>query len=89
MAISSSTRQQLVRDNRLHEKDTGSPEVQVALLTSHIKMLTEHLRLHPKDFSSRRGLLFKVNRRNKLLKNLLRNDTTRYTAVVGKFELRR
>jgi small subunit ribosomal protein S15 len=89
MAISSSTRQQLVRDNRTHEKDTGSPEVQVALLTEQIKMLTEHLRTHPKDYSSRRGLLFKVNRRNKLLKYLQRNDTKRYAAVVGKFELRR
>lgn len=89
MAISSSTRQQLVRDNRTHEKDTGSPEVQVALLTEQIKMLTEHLKLHPKDFSSRRGLLFKVNRRNKLLKYLQRNDTARYSALVGKFELRR
>ena len=89
MAISSSTRQQLVSDNRTHEKDTGSPEVQVALLTAHIKMLTEHLRMHPKDYSSRRGLLFKVNRRNKLLKYLQRNDTKRYSTVVDKFELRR
>jgi small subunit ribosomal protein S15 len=89
MAVSPSARQQLVRDNRTHDKDTGSPEVQVALLTEEIKALTEHLRQHPKDFSSRRGLLFMVNRRNKLLKYLQRVDAKRYAAVVAKFELRR
>lgn len=89
MAITSTHRQQLVRDHRNHEKDTGSPEVQVAILTGEIKALTEHLRLHPKDFSSRRGLLFKVNRRNRLLKYLQRVDTTRYAGIVGKLELRR
>lgn len=89
MAISSSVRQQLVRDHRTHDKDTGSPEVQVAVLTEQIKALTEHLRLHPKDYSSRRGLLFMVNRRNKLLKYLQRVDATRYSAVVAKLELRR
>lgn len=89
MAISSTTRQQLVRDHRNHEKDTGSPEVQVAILTNEIKALTEHLRLHPKDFSSRRGLLFKVNRRNRLMKYLQRVDTKRYAELVQKLELRR
>jgi len=89
MALSSPVRQQLVRDHRTHEKDTGSPEVQVALLTEQIKALTEHLRTHPKDYSSRRGLLFKVNRRNKLLRYLQRVDASRYSALVAKLDLRR
>jgi len=89
MAISSTFRQQLVRDHRTHDKDTGSPEVQVAILTEQIKALTEHLRVHPKDYSSRRGLLFKVNRRNRLLKYLQRVDTGRYAGIVEKLALRR
>ncbi len=89
MAITSSDRQRLVKDNRTHEKDTGSPEVQIALLTEQIKALTNHLRIHPKDYSSRRGLLFQVNRRNKLLRYLQRNDVQRYAAIVAKLDLRR
>lgn len=89
MAISTTFRQQLIRDHRTHDKDTGSPEVQVALLTEQIKALTEHLRTHSKDFSSRRGLLFKVNRRNRLLKYLQRVDTKRYVELVQRLELRR
>lgn len=89
MAITSTERQRLVQDNRTHESDTGSPEVQIALLTEQIKALTEHMRTHPKDFSSRRGLLFQVNRRNKLLRYLQRNAQERYVAIVAKLQLRR
>jgi len=71
------------------EGDTGSPEVQVALLTERIKDLTEHLRGFPKDNHSRRGLLKLVSRRNQLLKYLTREDRTRYQQVIGRLGLRK
>lgn len=89
MTVSDATRQKLIQENRTHDKDTGSPEVQIAILSEEIKDLTSHLQLHPKDYSSRRGLLFKVNRRNKLLKYLQRVDAKRHAAVATKFDLRR
>ncbi len=78
-----------IADNRLHETDTGSPEVQVALLTERISHLTEHLKTHKKDHHSRRGLLMLVGRRRRLLKYLRDNDVDRYRALIAKLGLRR
>jgi small subunit ribosomal protein S15 len=79
----------IVTEHRTHDKDTGSPEVQIALLTTRINELTEHLKTHKKDHSSRRGLLKMVSRRNSLLKYLTRADRTRYTAIIQKLGLRK
>jgi small subunit ribosomal protein S15 len=89
MPLSSTTRKQLIDRHRVHDQDTGSPEVQISILSEHIKLLTEHLRTHARDYSSRRGLLQKVNRRNKLLRYLERNHHDRYLAITEKLELRR
>ena len=78
-----------ITDYRLHETDTGSPEVQVALLTERINHLTDHLKVHPKDHHSRRGLLVLVGRRRRLLDYLRRNDVERYRALIAKLGLRR
>ena len=78
-----------IADHRLHESDTGSPGVQVALLTSRIDHLTEHLKVHDKDHHSRRGLLMLVGRRRRLLDYLRRNDVARYRALIAKLGLRR
>ena len=74
---------------KLHEQDTGSGEVQVALLTSRIKELTEHLKNHKKDHSSRRGLIMMVNKRRKLLTYLQKQDESRYQQLIEKLGLRR
>ncbi len=79
----------IVSDFRVHEKDTGSPEVQIALLTKRINELTEHLKIHKKDFSSRRGLLKMVGNRNSLLKYLIRVDRERYQQTITKLGLRK
>lgn len=79
----------VIADNRLHETDTGSPEVQVALLTDRINHLTEHLKVHAKDHHSRRGLLMLVGRRRRLLEYLRRNNVERYRALIAKLGLRR
>ena len=79
----------IVEDYRQHERDTGSPEVQVAILTARIKELTEHLKIHNKDHSSRRGLLKMVGRRTSLLKYLANKDRRRYQGVIGRLGLRR
>src|SRR4029079_6886135 len=78
-----------ITEHRLHETDTGSPEVQVALLTGRINHLTEHLKMHKKDHHSRRGLLMLVGRRRRLLDYLRRNDVERYRALIAKLGLRR
>ena len=75
--------------HRLHDSDTGSPEVQIALLTERIKSLTEHLRTYQNDNHSRRGLLKLVGQRRRLLAYLVRNDVDRYRAVIGRLGLRR
>jgi small subunit ribosomal protein S15 len=75
--------------HHLHATDTGSPEVQVALLTERINHLTEHLKVHSKDHHSRRGLLTMVGRRRRLLDYLRRNDVERYRALIAKLGLRR
>ncbi len=71
----------------IHEKDTGSPEVQIALLTKRIQELTEHLKIHKKDLSSRRGLLGLVNKRRKLLMYLMKKDEKRYQKITEKLGL--
>lgn len=78
-----------IEQHRLHETDTGSPEVQVAILTERINHLTEHLKVHKKDHHSRRGLLMLVGRRRRLLDYLRRNDVERYRALIAKLGLRR
>ena len=89
MAITKDLRKKLVSDHRTHDNDSGSPEVQIALLTADIENLTEHMKVHRKDFHSRRGLLQKVNRRNKLLRYLNRTAHDRYLAITQKLGLRR
>jgi small subunit ribosomal protein S15 len=79
----------IVDEYATHEGDTGSPEVQIALLTERIKSLTEHLRSYPKDNHSRRGLLKLVGQRRRLLAYLVRNDVDRYRAVISSLGLRR
>jgi len=83
------TKQQLVTDYALKEGDTGSPEVQIALLTERIKGLTDHLRSFPKDNHSRRGLLKLVGQRRRLLAYLMKKDSARYRVVIGRLGLRR
>ena len=82
-------RQNIIGEFRINDKDTGSPEVQIALLTDRISTLTEHLRGHKKDHASRRGLLKMVGRRNALLKYLAKTSKERYTSVIGRLGLRK
>jgi small subunit ribosomal protein S15 len=82
-------KESIIVDNAVHEGDTGSPEVQIALLTERIRGLTEHLRSFPKDNHSRRGLLKLVGHRRRLLAYLMRNDNDRYRAVISRLGLRR
>jgi small subunit ribosomal protein S15 len=89
MSINAPEKNKIVSEYRTHEKDTGSPEVQIALLTRRITELTEHLKTHKKDHSSRRGLLKMVGRRNDLLKYLTRVDRTRYQQIIGRLGLRK
>jgi small subunit ribosomal protein S15 len=79
----------VIAEHRLHDSDTGSPEVQIALLTQRINHLTDHLRVHKKDFHSRRGLLMLVGRRRRLLDYVRKNDVERYRAIVATHGLRR
>lgn len=80
---------QIVRDFETHEGDTGSPEVQVAILTKRINDLTEHLKTHKKDHSSRRGLLKMVGNRSALLRYVRENDVKRYQAIISRLGLRK
>ncbi len=89
MAITAEDKNVLVGQYRLHEKDTGSPEVQIALLSSRIQHLTEHLKVHSKDHSSRRGLLKMVGARSALLKFLTKTDRGRYQSVIDRLGLRK
>ncbi|MFM7537896.1 MAG: 30S ribosomal protein S15 [Acidimicrobiales bacterium] len=83
------SKQSTIEANRLHASDTGSPEVQIALLTDRINQLTEHLKLHKKDHHSRRGLLMLVGRRRRMLDYVRATDVERYRAIVAKLGLRR
>ncbi|MFZ2664022.1 MAG: 30S ribosomal protein S15 [Patescibacteria group bacterium] len=87
MALIKEKKAQIIKTSRLHDADTGSPEVQVALLTEKISKLSEHLKLHKKDNHSRRGLLQMVNKRRRLLAYLKRKDEERYGQVVEKLDL--
>jgi small subunit ribosomal protein S15 len=80
---------EIIKSNQQGAKDTGSPEVQVALITGRINHLTEHLRDHRKDFHSRRGLIMLTNRRRKLLNYLKSSDLDRYNALIVKLNLRK
>ena len=79
----------IVHDFETHDKDTGSPEVQIALLTRRINDLTEHLKSHKKDHSSRRGLLKMVGTRSALLKYVNKKDSTRYQGIISRLGLRK
>ena len=89
MALSAEQKKQILAEYGLHESDTGSPEVQVAILTSRINTLTEHFKAHHKDNHSRRGLLMMVNKRRSLLDYLNRKDSARYAALIQALGLRR
>lgn len=89
MALAGEQKQQVISEYARGKEDTGSPEVQIALLTTRITELTEHLQTHPKDHHSRRGLLKLVGRRRRLLDYLQRVDIERYREVIGRLGLRR
>ncbi len=89
VALTQETKREIIEKFKLHDKDTGSTEVQVALLTSRINRLTEHFKLHKKDHHSRRGLLKLVARRRKLLNYLKRKDEERYLALIKELGLRK
>lgn len=89
MALSAEQKTQIVKDYQQSESDTGSPEVQVALLTANINKLQGHFEGHGKDHHSRRGLIRMVNQRRKLLDYLKRKDAGRYTSLIGRLGLRR
>ena len=79
----------IIEANRTHETDTGSPEVQIAILTARISNLTEHLKVHPKDNHSRRGLFKMIGQRRSLLDYLARKDIERYRAIIAKLGIRK
>ena len=89
MALSAKTKSEVVSEFQIKEGDTGSPEVQVALLTKSINNLQEHFKEHHKDHHSRRGLIRMVNQRRKLLDYLKNKDATRYSDLIKRLELRR
>ena len=89
MSVTAERKQEIIKDNAQSKGDTGSPEVQVAILTERIVNLTEHFKTHAKDNHSRRGLLMLVNQRRSLLDYLRRNDEQRYTDLIGKLGLRK
>jgi len=79
----------VIEQNKLHDTDTGSPEVQIAILTARINELTAHLKVNPNDHHSRRGLLKMVGNRRNLLKYLTKKDVTRYRAIIEKLNIRK
>mgnify|MGYP000969154332 CR=1 FL=1 len=89
MTMDTTRKQDVISQFRLHEKDTGSPEVQIALLTERINYLTEHLKVHKKDHHSRRGLLKMVGKRRGLLNYLKKTDAERYRNILEKLQLRK
>lgn len=88
MAFRPEVKAKIIETHRAHEGDTGSPEVQVALLTARIIYLTDHIKMHTKDHASRRGLLKLVGQRRRLLKYLQDTETHRYQAIIGALGLR-
>jgi len=89
MSITAARKQELVQEYARNKEDTGSPEVQIAILSERIRNLTEHLATHPKDFHSRRGLLVMVGQRRSQLDYLKRKDVARYETVIERLGLRR
>jgi len=89
MAITQERKNELIQTHKTHESDTGSPEVQIAILTENIQNLTSHFRDHKKDHHSRRGLLKMVGQRRKLLAYLKNTDVRRYSALIEKLGIRR
>ena len=89
MAITKERKQVLIGDYRRGDKDTGSPEIQIAILTTRIGELTEHLKTHKKDYASRRGLLMMVSRRRRLLDYLKRVSPQRYLDIIRRLEIRK
>jgi small subunit ribosomal protein S15 len=89
MALEKGFKQEVIKNYATHESDTGSAEVQIAILSTRISQLTEHLKVHKKDHHSRRGLLMMVGHRRRLLNYLIKTDVERYRAVVSKLGLRR
>lgn len=89
MSITNERKQELIKEYATMEGDTGSPEVQVAILTERIRNLTEHFQSHKKDFHSRRGLLLLVGRRRRLLDYLKSKEEARYTTLIGKLGIRK
>ncbi len=89
MSITKDRKTEIIDQYRREPEDTGSPEVQIALLTERISSLTEHLKLHKKDHASRRGLLMMVSKRNSLLGYLRKKDRNRYLSIIGRLGLRK
>jgi small subunit ribosomal protein S15 len=89
MTIAAEKKQELVKEHRRHEGDSGSPEVQVAILTARIGEITEHLRTHRHDYASRRGLVMMVGKRNRLLRYLARTDRDAYQKLIKRLGLRK
>ena len=89
MSITAERKQELIREYATGESDTGSPEVQVAILSERIRNLTEHLKTHNKDFHSRRGLLVMVGQRRRMLDYLKAKDSARYEQIISRLGLRR
>ena len=89
MSVTAEKKQEIIKDNAVAEGDTGSPEVQVAILTERIRNLTEHFKSNHKDTHSRRGLLMMVNKRRNLLAYLKKTDVERYNALIQKLGLRK
>jgi small subunit ribosomal protein S15 len=87
--LASATKTDLIQRFRTHDSDTGSPEVQIAILSTRIGELTEHFKTHKKDHASRRGLLMLVSKRRRLLDYLKTHDTDRYREVIGKLGIRK
>jgi len=87
--ITKENKQRVIQDNKLHESDTGSPEVQIAILTSRINTLTEHLKRNKNDHHSRRGLLKMVGHRRNLLNYLTKKDINRYREIIRKLGIRK
>ena len=89
MSLTSEAKEAIMAEFKLHDSDTGSPEVQVALLTQRIKLITEHLKIYKKDFHTRRSLLILIGQRKRLLKYLANKDIERYRTLIKRLGLRR
>ena len=89
MVMTKEKRQEVIGEYKTHENDSGSPDVQIALLTERILYMTEHMKAHPKDFHSRYGLQTMVNKRNKLLKYIRRTSPDRYKSLIERLGLRK